>query len=199
MARKSGSSGEKTARQLRDAATVLFAQNGYAAVSMRQIAREVGVQAGALYLYTADKQTLLFDLLDRHMQDLLQAWKEHAEPKDGTPIEQLESFVRFHIRFHLPRADEVFISYMELRNLSPENFEVIQSARREYENILHDILSAGEADGTFKFVDTRVATFAIIAMLTGMNTWYREEGRLSLDKIKDIYLDLVLSAAGAKR
>lgn len=199
MARKSGSSGEKTARQLREAATVLFAQNGYAAVSMRQIAREVGVQASALYLYTADKQTLLFDLMNQHMQDLLQAWKERAEPQGDDPIEQLESFVRFHIRFHLPRADEVFISYMELRNLSPENFEIIQSARRDYENVLYDILSAGEADGTFKFVDARVATFAIIAMLTGMNTWYREEGRLSLDKIKDIYLDLVLSAAGAKR
>ena len=199
MARKSGSSGEKTARQLRQAATVLFAQNGYAAVSMRQIAREVGVQAGALYLYTADKQTLLFDLLDQHMQDLLQAWKEHAKPLSTDPVEQLESFVRFHIRFHLPRADEVFISYMELRNLTPENFEVIQSARREYENILHDILSVGQKDGTFKLVDTKVATYAIIAMLTGMNTWYREEGRLSLDMIKETYLDLVLSAAGAKR
>lgn len=199
MARKSGSSGEKTARQLRQAATVLFAQNGYAAVSMRQIAREVGVQAGALYLYTADKQTLLFDLLDQHMQDLLQAWKEQAEPLDANPVERLERFVRFHIRFHLPRADEVFISYMELRNLTSENFEVIQSARREYENILHDILSAGQKDGTFKLIDTKVATYAIIAMLTGMNTWYREEGRLSLDMIKETYLDLVLSAAGAKR
>ncbi len=48
-------------------------------------------------------------------------------------------------------------------------------------------------------MDTKVATFAIIAMLTGMNTWYRDEGRLSLDMIEEIYLDLVLSAAGAKR
>ncbi len=199
MARKSGSNGEKTARQLREAATALFAKNGYAAVSMRQIAREVGVQAGALYLYTADKQTLLFDLLDQHMQDLLQAWEERATPHSVTPMDKLECFVRFHIRFHLPRGDEVFISYMELRNLTPENFEVIQNSRRKYESILHDILSAGEADGTFKFVDTKVATFAIIAMLTGLNTWYRDEGRLSLDMVEEIYLDLVMSAAGAKR
>ena len=198
MARKSGSNGEKTAMQLREAATALFAKNGYAAVSMRQIAREVGVQAGALYLYTADKQTLLFDLLDRHMQDLLQAWQERETPHATTAIDQLECFVRFHIRFHLPRADEVFISYMELRNLSPENFEVIQTARRTYEDILHGILSKGQADETFKLVDTKIATYAIIAMLTGMNTWYRDEGRLSLDMVEEIYLDLVLSAAGAK-
>ncbi|OUS08949.1 TetR family transcriptional regulator [Rhodobacterales bacterium 52_120_T64] len=197
MARKSGSSGIKTAKQLHETATVLFAKNGYAAVSMRQIAREVGVQAGALYLYTADKQSLLFDLLDEHMKDLLDAWEGRTTPHEITPIDQLERFVRFHIRFHLPRADEVFISYMELRNLTPENFEVIQNARRTYEAILHDILSAGQTDGTFKVSDTKVATYAIIAMLTGMNTWYRDEGRLSLDMIEEIYLDLVLSAAGA--
>ena len=199
MARKSGSNGEKTAKQLREAATVLFAKNGYAAVSMRQIAREVGVQAGALYLYTADKQTLLFDLMDQHMQDLLQAWEGRTTPHAITPIDQLECFVRFHIRFHLPRADEVFISYMELRNLNPENSKVIQTARRKYEDILHKILRDGQADGTFKLVDTRVATFALIAMLTGMNTWYRDEGRLSLDMVEEIYLDLVMSAAGTKR
>ena len=70
MARKTGSNGEKTALQLRHAATVLFARSGYAAVSMRQIAREVGVQAGALYLYTADKQTLLFDRSEEHTSEL---------------------------------------------------------------------------------------------------------------------------------
>lgn len=199
MARKTGSNGEKTALQLRHAATVLFARSGYAAVSMRQIAREVGVQAGALYLYTADKQTLLFDLLDQHMRDLLKAWQERTDPHGSGPVERLEGFVRFHIRFHLPRSDEVFISYMELRNLSPANFKVIQSARHEYENILQNILSAGQSDGIFKLVDTKVATYAIIAMLTGMSTWYRDEGRLSLDMVEEIYLDLVLSAAGTKR
>ena len=199
MARKSGSNGEKTAQQLRIAATELFASNGYAAVSMRQIAREIGVQAGALYLYTPDKQSLLFDLMNQHMEELLQAWADRTTPHAVTPMERLECFVRFHIRFHLPRADEVFISYMELRNLSPENFEVIQVQRRTYENILHDILNAGQKSGDFKLVDTKVATFAIIAMLTGLNTWYRDDGRLSLEMVEEIYLDLVLSAAGAKR
>jgi len=198
MARKSGSNGEKTAQQLRVAATKLFATNGYAAVSMRQIAREIGVQAGALYLYTPDKQSLLFDLMNQHMEELLQAWENRATPHAETPIDRLECFVRFHIRFHLPRADEVFVSYMELRNLSPENFEVIQSQRRAYEDVLNDILSAGQDSGDFKLADTKVATFAIIAMLTGLNTWYRDDGRLTLEAVEEIYLDLVLSAARVK-
>ncbi len=199
MARKSGSNGEETARQLRAAALKLFSRDGYAAVSMRQIAREIGVQAGALYLYTADKQTLLFDLLNRHMEDLLQAWEQTPKPDTTDPSRRLESFVRFHIRFHLPRADKVFISYMELRNLEPDNFARIEKQRRKYEGILQDILADGKASGDFRVADVKVATFAIIAMLTGMNTWYRDGGRLSVDMVEQIYLDMVLSSVGATR
>ena len=47
MARKPGSRAEITGPRLRDAALRLFARDGYAAVSMRQIAAEVGVQATA--------------------------------------------------------------------------------------------------------------------------------------------------------
>jgi len=191
MARKSGSSGKKTARELRTAATHLFAQYGYAAVSMRQIATEVGVQAGALYLYTPDKQSLLFQIMDRHMDDLLDAWAvESATPAEG-PMARLEQFVRFHIRFHLDRVDAVFIAYMELRNLSEENFTSIEKQRRAYEDLLEEILQEGSATGAFDLCDTKLSAYAIIAMLTGVTTWYRGDGRLSVDRIEEIYLCMV--------
>ena len=70
MARKQGSHSDITGPKVRDAALRLIARHGYAAVSMRQIAAEVGIQAGALYNYTPDKQTLLFDLMQGHMSVL---------------------------------------------------------------------------------------------------------------------------------
>ena len=54
MARKQGSHADITGPRVRDAALRLFARHGYAAVSMRQIATEVGVQVGAIYNYTPD-------------------------------------------------------------------------------------------------------------------------------------------------
>jgi len=191
MARKSGSDGKKTARELQAAATRLFAKYGYAAVSMRQIATEVGVQAGALYLYTPDKQTLLYQIMDRHMDDVLDAWKAEAPRDTGDAMAKIEHFVRFHIRFHLDRGDEIFIAYMELRNLSEENFTLIEQKRRDYEHLLGDILVEGNASGRFALLDTRLSSYAIIAMLTGVSTWYRGDGRLSLDEIEENYLCMV--------
>lgn len=195
MARKAGSHSDITGPRVRAAARKLFARHGYAAVSMRRIAEEVGVRAGALYLYTSDKQTLLFDLMRTHLEDLLAAWR--AEDAAGTARERLERFVRFHIRYHLDRPDEVFLAYMELRNLEPSNFAEIETLRRDYERELEDILAAGQEAGDFRLADTRLATMALIAMLTGVTSWYREGGRLARDEIEAIYWGMVQGAVAA--
>lgn len=195
MARTAGSHSERTGPRIRDAALRLFARHGYAAVSMRQIAAEVGLQAGALYNYTPDKQSLLFSLMEGHMTDLMAAWD--AEPKGADPRDRLRAFTRFHIRFNLERADAVFISYMELRNLEPANFLAIEGLRRDYERALQAILTDGVADGSFAIRDPKIASLAIIAMLTGVNTWYRVGGRLSLADVQDIYWDMVRQTVAA--
>ncbi|MEP1352515.1 MAG: TetR/AcrR family transcriptional regulator [Tateyamaria sp.] len=188
MPRTIGSHSGITGPRVRSAALALFARHGFAAVSMRQIAAEVGVQAGALYNYTPDKQSLLFDLMCNHMEELLAALPKES---DAPPAKQLENFVRFHIAFHHERPDAVFIAYMELRNLAPDNFTVIEGLRRRYETALESILRAGAAEGVFSVQDTKVATLAVIAMLTGVTTWFRPEGRLSLRAVQDQYWDMV--------
>jgi AcrR family transcriptional regulator len=188
MARTTGSHSDITGPKVREAALRLFAQNGFAAVSMRAIAGEVGVQAGALYNYTPDKQTLLFSLLSTHMEQLLEAYTDNLSQ---TPVDRLRHFVDFHIRFHADRPDEVFISYMELRNLSPENFSTVEALRRRYEDRLEGILQSGADANAFDIADTKIATLAVIAMLTGVNTWFHEGGRLTLDQVIAQYWDMV--------
>ncbi len=195
MARTTGSHSDITGPRIRDAALQLFARHGYAAVSMRQIAAQVGVQAGALYNYTPDKQSLLFGLMQGHMQELLSARAVRDTPNGA--MAQLEDFTRFHIRFHLQRQDAVFISYMELRNLTPDNFTAIEALRGAYEDMLEAILRRGVAEGVFAVPDPKIATLAVIAMLTGVGTWYRPDGRLTLDAVETIYLDMVRKAVSS--
>lgn len=195
MARTAGSHSDITGPKVRQAALTLFAKHGYAAVSMRQIASEVGVQAGALYNYTPDKQSLLFDLIQSHMTELLAAM-----PDDPAilPLQRLEQFVRFHIAFHHERPEAVFIAYMELRNLNEQNFAVIEELRGAYEERLQNILAAGQVGGTWDVEDAKIATFAVIAMLTGVNTWFRSAGRLSLREVQDQYWHIVRKTVGAE-
>ena len=189
MARKLGSHSEITGPRIRDAAQMLIAKHGYAAVSMRQIAAEVGVQAGTIYIYFKDKQALLFELMDGHMDELLAAWRALDRTED--PTKALRAFTEFHLAFHIDRSEQVFVAYMELRNLSPENFAVIEAKRRAYEAELEAILKAGSLAGQFSLTDVRLTTMSVIAMLTGVNTWYRDDGRLTRQNVERIYWRLV--------
>lgn len=197
MARRVGSIGAETADRVRLAALSLFARYGYAAVSMRQIGREIGLQAGAIYNHFPTKQHLLRGLLVEHMERLLAAWE--AEKDDSLPPrEALVAFVRFHIRYHVKCGEEVFISYMELRNLEEQNFVEVEELRRCYEQSLRSILEAGTQTRVFTVSDPRVATMAVIAMLTGVTNWYRSDGRLSLDEIEELYVRMISGAVGMK-
>ena len=192
MARTLGSYAKLTKPKITEIALHLFAERGYAAVSMRQIASKVGLQVGALYNYFPDKQTILSELLINHMENLLQTWHKQKLPKESDKI--LEFFVDFHIEYHLNRPEEVFIAYMELRNLNQDNFKKIERLRNKYELILSKILSDGVNRDLFKCEETKIASIAIIGMLKEVNTWYKKDGRISVPEIKNIYQQIVLKA-----
>ena len=194
MARKTGSHSEITGPKIRQAALELFARHGFAAVTMRQIAATVGVQAGAIYNYTSDKQALLFNLLDGHMADLLSRWSAELVPVN--PIAALDHFVAFHLDFHIKRPELVFISYMELRNLTEPNFKKIVEKRRIYEKIIHNLILNGVGSGDFSSPDPKITSLALIALLTGPVDWFREDGRLTIDELTRQYCVLTRQALG---
>ena len=192
MALTSGSYAKLTKPKISEIALHLFAERGYAAVSMRQIASKVGLQAGALYNYFPDKQTILADLLINHMENLLQTWHKQKLPQK--PDKLLEFFVDFHIEYHLNRPEEVFIAYMELRNLNPDNFQKIEKLRNKYERILSEILTVGVNKNLFSCENTKVTSLAIIGMLKEVHTWYKKGGKISVPEMKSIYREIVLKA-----
>jgi len=192
MARTIGSNGARTAEAIRQAGVKLIYRHGYEAMSLRQLAAEVGLQSGSLYKYFENKQNLLFDIVRDHMEDLL--GKAEADLAGITdPMARLKAFAAFHLRYHMTRMAHVFIANMEIRSLENEHRAVVMGLRRRYEGLLEDILRQGAQDGVFHVGEPKVATYAIISMLTGICMWYRPGGRLSQDELVDIYTGLVVS------
>ncbi|MGY2052305.1 TetR/AcrR family transcriptional regulator [Methylobacterium sp. JK268] len=192
MARIAGSSGPRTEEAIRRAGLQLLYTHGYAAMSLRQLAGAVGIQQGSLYNYFRNKQEFLFDLIRTHMRDLHAALDAALLP-EGSAVERLTRFVEFHVAYHIERPQEVFICYSELRSLEPENYAAIVALRRDYEDKLIEILEFGRVTGAFRFADTKMAAYAILAMLSGICTWYRPGGRLTKDDVQETFLGMVLS------
>ena len=197
MARTIGSHGPKTMEAIRKAGLRLIFEHGYEAMSLRQLAAEVGIQVGSLYNHISTKQELLFDLVQDHLNELLRQLDLALKGKNR-PIEKLRAFVAFHVLYHITRKREVFIANSELRSLDPKNYAAIVMLRGAYEQRLTGILVEGVSEGVFEVADVQVATCAILALLTGVCTWYRPGGRLTREAIVATHEKLVLSGIAAQ-
>jgi len=197
MARTTGSDGERTEAAVREAAVNLIARYGYEAMSMRQLAAEVGVQAAALYRYFPTKEDLLFTLMREHMEGLCEAW-EHIRPTGADPAEQLAAYVRNHIAFHIERRHATHVSNMELRSLSPDRLTQILRMRTAYEKELRTILRDGAESGVFNIEDTGLTAMALIQMMTGVIVWFRPGERLSVPEVTATYLSMTMRLVGAR-
>ena len=197
MARTTGSDGERTEAAVREAAVSLIARLGYEAMSMRQLAAEVGVQAAALYRYFPTKEDLLFTLMREHMEGLLNSW-ERARPAPTDPVARLDAYVRNHIAFHIERRHATHVSNMELRSLSHDRLTQILKLRTTYEKELRTILRDGADAGLFSIDDTGLTAMALIQMMTGVIVWFRPGERLSIAEVTTTYLSMTMRLVGAR-
>src|SRR5262245_46265140 len=122
--------GEATDKAIREAAVKVIAKHGFEAASLREIAKEVGIQAPSLYNYISSKEKLLFELTKVPLTAMLGEYKELVEGVDD-PAARLRVFVRVHLNFHLHSQLEVFIGNMELRSLTPAHYRTINGLRDE--------------------------------------------------------------------
>ncbi|MEX1153106.1 TetR/AcrR family transcriptional regulator [Parvibaculum sp.] len=195
MSRTAGSSGPKTLAAIREAGLDLIHAHGYEAMSLRELAARVGLQPGSLYNHIRTKQELLFVLIHDHMTALLER-ADAALAGLADPRARLEAFTAFHLSYHIERKREVFIGSSEIRSLDADNRATIVALRRQYEDRLCVILEEGAAQGLFAIGDVRVTAYAILAMLTGICTWYEPKGRIGHAALIDIHTRLVLDGVG---
>jgi AcrR family transcriptional regulator len=79
-------------QQIMDAAIELFAQQGYAATSIRQIAEGVGVNSAMVHYYFGSKEALLYEVMDQSLEPLVEAISAMKQRKEA-PIREFVSLI----------------------------------------------------------------------------------------------------------
>lgn len=171
------------------AAVQLFAEYGYHAATMRDIARVTGIQAASIYYHYANKQALLVEIMDTHMRHLNETLEQILQRRSPV-VERLYEAIANHIRLHTTYKPEFFIIDTEIRALEGENRMAILALRDRYESLLQALLREGIEQGDFRPIDVKITSYALIAMCTEVATWFRPEGRLSVQQVIDIYTQL---------
>lgn len=175
---------------MREGLTLIY-ERSYEAFTLRQLADRVGVRAGSLYNYIQSKQDLLARLMIDHLHDVLDA-VGRAIVENESPIQKLIAFVSFHLTYHMDKQQEVTINRSELRSLDKKNLRRVLALRKQYEQILVDILEEAMDAHLIRPRDARVTAYAILAMLTGICAWYDPKGPMTKEQLVELHLDLIL-------
>ena len=184
------SEGRSVRENVRRAAVQLFAEYGYHAAPLRDIARMAGIQAASIYYHYANKEALLVGIMETHMRQL-NANLERILREQHDPQRRLYEAIANHIRLHTTYKAEFFIIDTEIRALAGEKRTYILSLRDHYERLIQELLEDGMARGVFRQSDVKVTSYALIAMCTEVSTWFRPSGRLSVQQVIEIYHQII--------
>lgn len=190
---KQAASGATTKGLIYDTMVDLMFDQGYHAMSMRDVARRVHIQTASVYYHYSSKQAMLFDLMSRTMADLTAATENAVTASAADPVSQLTAAVHAHIAFHINRRKESFLADSELRSLTVDNRATVNLWRDRYERVFRRILEAGIESGHFRQTNLRVALSALMAISTGVASWYTPSGQLNIGEVADAIVDLFLT------
>lgn len=144
----------------------LFTQ-GYSSLSMRKIAKQVGVSATSIYLYFENKDHLVHTLIEESVEELSVAIEQSAAQK-VTTVDKFEAIVRGYVDFAMANPEKYQVIYMVLSSeMSRYPKEKFRKARRGY-GLLESVIKNGIEEGLMELDEPRIAAYSIWAQLHGV-------------------------------
>ncbi len=160
--------------EILDAAEALYAEHGWDAVTMEQVARRARLSRGLIYVYFKDKPDLHLGLVERALDTLRQRF-ESARQREASGIEQVEAIGRAYLAFakelpHYFDACARFQAHTAPDDAAQANeLACIGAGHRVHETIV-DSLNRGMQDGSIRgsLGDPYVTALALWAFTHGV-------------------------------
>ncbi|MGW4593411.1 TetR family transcriptional regulator [Amycolatopsis thermoflava] len=177
--------------ELTKAATRLFQARGIRAVTLQEIADEVGLTKAALYHYFTSRDDLLrhvfSDWLERDIEKL-----DAVISAPGTTHERLRLYVHHHISCITENIELYGLSFSAESELPDEVRAEFRKFKRKSDLVVQEIIREGMRSGEFVSSEENIIVFAIDGMCNWLWKWYQASGSLSPDEIAERFADLVL-------
>jgi AcrR family transcriptional regulator len=178
-----------------DAAGRLFADRGYRATSMRDIATELGMRAPSLYNHVTSKQEILYAIMDKAMDRAIAALDEALDSVEDV-ADQLRRATESLVLDFLRYPAEVTVCNVEVRSLEPGYRLAIVAKRDRYGARVRRIIEQGCRTGRFRTPTPQIAAFAVLEMGNSAKSWFRPGGRYTDTYVARAYGEFALRVVG---
>jgi AcrR family transcriptional regulator len=165
---------DRRRNEIVDAAEALYAEVGWDAVTMDQVARRARLSRALVYVYFHDKADLHFALVERSLEELRRRFEAAREGK-ARGIDQVEAIGRAYLKFarELPHYFDACARYQAHAGADgtpqPNECACMGAGHRVHEVIV-DSLGRGVADGSIRadVGDLYVTALALWAFSHGL-------------------------------
>jgi AcrR family transcriptional regulator len=182
-----------------DTAATLFARHGYAATSINELGRAVGLAKGALYYYIGSKENLLIEIQSRVMDPLLSRARQ-ISGLDTDPLVRLRLLSESLLTIIFRRLDHIWVYEHDYRSLTGDYLDTLLGQRAEFEQLVRGLLTEAIEQGTFRAVEPHLATLQFLNLHNHTYQWVKPDGRWDAADLSREYCDTLLrgfSAPGA--
>ncbi|MFN0096361.1 MAG: TetR/AcrR family transcriptional regulator [Dehalococcoidia bacterium] len=179
----------------------MFFEKGFRGISVRDLAAEVGFKMSSLYHYFDSKEAILYQIIRRHLDDLLELTEldRLGFAADAPSEDKLRALVSRSIGHLLRSRMAAQVAASQTRELDGERAGDITKSVAEFEGRFLVVIREGVERGEFDAHDSKIASFVILGALIRITEWYKPEGRLSADEIADTYTDMLVRGLLAPR
>jgi AcrR family transcriptional regulator len=191
--RAPGYAGQREA--ILDGAATLFANQGYAATSMNQVADAAGLSKATLYHYYRDKDALLSSIADAHVSRLL-ALVQDALALPLSPEARLREMIRLIVIEYAGAQHAHRVLTEDVKFMAPEDRERVLDKERAVVAGFAQAVAALRPELTRASL-AKPLTMLLFGMINWMFTWVRAEGALDHATLAPMVADLFLGGMPA--
>jgi TetR/AcrR family fatty acid metabolism transcriptional regulator len=163
---------EKSRREeIIKAASNLFSKKSYHDVTMEQIAMEVGVAKGTIYLYFESKENLYLGILEHTFETIESILEKEIAKEDPAP-QKLKKMLRLIFQFYFQNLDVLRILTRDETRLIREHYEFTEHWRHRRIKLYRKILEKGIKEGSFRPANTELMALIIFGLVGSVMFFY---------------------------
>jgi AcrR family transcriptional regulator len=169
----------------------LFAEQGFRATTVRDIAKAAGIQSGSLYHHFDSKESIGDEILSGFVNEILADYRS-AVTSGGEPHAVLEQIVRSTSHTLARHRAALAMLQSDYRYFATQpRFAYLPTALREIERIWVTQLKLGQQSGAFRAdLDARL-TYRLIRDVLWLPVQWRRTGGFTTDQVVDGFLRLL--------
>ena len=160
--------------------TMLFKQRGFSAVTMRDIAKAMGIKAASLYNHINSKQEILSDIIIS-LAEQFTAQMNIIKNSDENNVVKLKQIVVLHVDITSNNPYGMASLNNDWMHLENE-LKYYLKLRKDYENDFRSIIERGIEDYELINGNSEVMLFSMLSTLRSLYIWLPKKEDLNIEK-----------------